>query len=132
MYPDKTQRHEAKFRSFAFGKVVRKTIPERLVLILLAYLAEKYVFVHVAIQLSYITTGVILMEQVLSALENNASCPLNEDDGKLWVFLRRLLVDKTERHFDIDLGDYGQLSDEEVRRMKKRIKDYEQEKGKKL
>ena len=132
MYPDKTQRHEAKFRSFAFGKVVRKTIPERLILILLAFLAEKYVFIHVSLPLSYIATGVILMEQALSALENNASCPLNEDDSKLWVFLRRLLVDKTERHFDIDLGEYGQLSDEEVERMKKRIHDYEQQKGKKL
>jgi hypothetical protein len=32
-YPDRTARHEAKFYSFAFGKVVRKTIPERLILI---------------------------------------------------------------------------------------------------
>lgn len=132
IYPDKTKRHEAKFRSFAFGKVVRKTIPERLSLILLAFLAEKYVFIHVAIPLSYIITGVILAEQTLSALENNASCPLDENDGRFWSMLRRLLVDKTSRHFDVDLGEYGKLSDEEVRRMKKRIKDYEQEKGKKL
>lgn len=41
MYPDKTQRHEAKFKSFAFGKVVRKTIPERLIVILLAFIAKK-------------------------------------------------------------------------------------------
>jgi len=121
IYPDKTKRHEAKFRSFAFGKVVRKTIPERLVLILLAFLAEKYVFVHVAIPLSYIITGVILAEQTLSALENNASCPLDENDGRFWA-----------RHFDVDLGEYGKLSDEEVRRMKKRIHDWEVERGRKV
>ena len=37
-YPDKTKRQEAKFTSFAFGKIIRSTIPKRLWLILLAYL----------------------------------------------------------------------------------------------
>ena len=44
-YPDRTARHEAKFYSFAFGKVIRKTIPERLIVILLAFAAERWVFV---------------------------------------------------------------------------------------
>ena len=68
----------------------------------------------------------------MSALENNASCPLDENDGRFWAMLRRLLVDKTSRHFDVDLGEYGKLSDEEVRRMKKRIHDYEVERGRKV
>ena len=33
-YPDKTQRKQAKFTSFAFGKVVKQTIPKRLMLII--------------------------------------------------------------------------------------------------
>lgn len=28
-YPERTARHEAKFTSFAFGKVVKQTIPKR-------------------------------------------------------------------------------------------------------
>lgn len=105
MYPEKTKRHEAKFRSFAFGKVVRKTIPERLVLIILAYVAEKYVFVHVDWPLSYIATGAIIFEQLLSALENNASCRLNERETLFWKVVKKVVIDKTERHFDVDLSE---------------------------
>ncbi|WP_418333184.1 hypothetical protein [Segatella sp.] len=50
-YPDKTQRKQAKFTSFAFGKVVKQTIPKRLMLVLLAFLAEHWVFIHVTIPL---------------------------------------------------------------------------------
>ena len=103
-YPDKTKRNEAKFTSFAFGKVVRKTIPERLVLILLAFLAEKYVFVHVSLPLSYIATGIILFEQMWSAFENNSSCR-SDEDGRLWRTLQRIMIDKTERHFDVELDE---------------------------
>ena len=50
-YPDKTQRKQAKFTSFAFGKVVKQTIPKRLMLIILAFLAEHWVFIHGTIPL---------------------------------------------------------------------------------
>ena len=127
MYPDRTTRHEAKFTSFAFGKVIRKTIPERLVMILLAFLAEKYVFIHVAIPLSYIATGAILFEQALSVLENNASCPLDENDSKFWVLLRKILVDKTERHFDINLDEL-KLTEEQIEVMRQRVREWDDKK----
>ena len=98
-YPSKVKRKQAKFTSFAFGKVVRKTIPERLVLILLAFLAEKYVFVHIDTNASYVVTGIIVLEQALSILENKVSCPDDEKDNRIWVFLRKILMDKTSRHF---------------------------------
>ena len=60
-YPDETKRHEAKFTSFAFGKVIRHTIPKRLTLIFLAYLLEHWVFIHVTIPLR-------MSSPVLSAL----------------------------------------------------------------
>lgn len=106
-YPDRTNRHEAKFTSFAFGKVVRHTIPNRLVVILLAWMAERFVFIHLAIPLSYIATGVILFEQAWSAMENNASCR-DDTESRFWRMLQRIMVDKTARHFDIDppLDDY--------------------------
>lgn len=104
-YPTRVKRKQAHFTSFAFGKVVRKTIPERLVLILLAFLAERYVFVHFDTHASYIITGIICIEQALSILENKVSCPEDKDDNRLWNFLRRVLLDKTSRHFDVDTSD---------------------------
>lgn len=110
-YPDKAKR-PAKFTSFAFGKVVRKTIPERLVLILLAFMAERWVFVHVSIPLSYIVTGAILFEQVWSALENNSSCR-SETESRFWRMLQRIMIDKTERHFDVTLDEIKGVKDGE-------------------
>lgn len=129
MYPDRTERHEAKFYSFAFGKVVRKTIPERLMVILLAFIAEKYVFVHVTIPLSYIATGVILFEQAWSALENNSSCR-SEEDSRFWRTLQKIMIDKTERHFDVNLDEL-KVTEEQIEAMRLRVKEWDKEKRKK-
>lgn len=102
-YPDKAKR-PARFTSFAFGKVVRKTIPERLILILLGFSAEHWVFIHVNIPLSYIVTGAILFEQGWSALENNSSCR-SANDSRFWRMLQKIMIDKTERHFDVNLDE---------------------------
>ncbi len=103
-YPDKTSRAKAKFTSFAFGKVVKETIPKRLWVIVLAYLAEHWVFVHVQLPLSYIVTGVICFEQAWSIMENESSCR-DEAEHRFWKLLQRVMVDKTERHLDVDLGE---------------------------
>lgn len=102
-YPDKVKREEAKFNSFDFSKVIKKTIPERIALILLAFVAEKYVFLHVDWHLEYICTAAILFEQLLSIAENMASC--NETDSRFWQMLKKILIDKTERHFELDLDE---------------------------
>ena len=103
-YPDKTTREKAKFTSFAFGKVVTQTIPKRLSLILLAFLVEHWVFIHVEIPLSYIVTGVICFEQAWSIMENESSCR-DEADSRFWRWLQKIMVDKTARHFDVDLNE---------------------------
>ncbi len=113
-YPQKAKR-PAKFTSFAFGKVVRKTIPERIVLILLGFMAEHWVFIHVDFPLSYIITGIILFEQIWSALENNSSCRC-AGDSRFWQILQKVMIDKTERHFDVNLrelrhGEKGRAHD---------------------
>ena len=131
-YPDKTRRREAGyFTSFAFGKVVRETIPKRLWLIILAYLAEHWVFVHVAIPLSYIVTGTICFEQLLSILENESSCR-DETDSRFWRMLQKILVDKTERHFDVDLGELreSRVTDEQVARAREILRMHEIDKKK--
>lgn len=103
-YPEKTTREKAKFTSFAFGKVVTQTIPKRLSLILLAFLVEHWVFIHVEIPLSYIVTGVICFEQAWSIMENESSCR-DEADSRFWRWLQKIMVDKTARHFDVDLNE---------------------------
>lgn len=128
-YPDRTTRHEAKFTSFAFGKVVRKTIPERLIVILLAWMAETFVFVHVSIPLSYIATGIILFEQAWSAMENNSSCR-SEEDSRFWRMLQRIMVDKTARHFDTEFPEL--VTDEQIERARKIIEEHDKRKGKRV
>lgn len=103
-YPERTKRKKAKFTSFEFGKVIRSTIPKRLWLIFLAYLVEHWVFIHVTIPLSFIITGAICFEQFWSILENESSCR-DERDSKFWRMLQKIMVDKTERHFDVNLSD---------------------------
>lgn len=103
-FPYKAKRHEAKFTSFAFGKVVRSTIPKRLALILLAYLVEHWVFIHVQVPLSYIVAGVICFEQAWSIMENESSCR-NENESRFWRVLQKIMIDKTERHFDVNLDE---------------------------
>ena len=101
-YPDRTTREKAKFTSFAFGKVVKQTIPKRLMLIILAFLAEHWVFIHVTIPLSYVVTGAICFEQFWSILENESSCR-TESESRFWKLMQQIMVDKTERHLDVNL-----------------------------
>lgn len=101
-YPDKTQRKQAKFTSFAFGKVVKQKIPKRLMLIILAFLEEHWVFIHVTIPLSYVVTGAICFEQFWSILENESSCR-TESESRFWKLMQQIMVDKTERHLDVNL-----------------------------
>lgn len=96
-YPEK-RRREAKFNSFCFGKVVRQTIPEMLCLIILAHLAEEYVVIDYDWKLPYVITGVICAWQMLSIVENMASC--NDSNSLFWKYLKKVLVSKVERHFD--------------------------------
>ena len=114
-YPDRVNGKKAKFTSYMFGKVIRQTIPERLILIMLAYMLEHWVFIPVTIPLSYIATGAICFEQIWSILENESSCRA-EEDSRLWKFLQNIMVDKTERHFDIDTSDITRRKKSEGRK----------------
>lgn len=102
-YPDKTQRKQAKFTSFAFGKVVKQTIQKRLMLIILAFLAEHWVFIHVTIPLSYVVTGAICFEQFWSILQNESSCR-PESESRFWKLMQQIMVDKTECYLDVNLN----------------------------
>jgi len=111
-YPDKVLKENAKFRSFSFAKVIRSTIPKRLILIILAYLVEHWVFVNMDVPLSYIVAGIICFEQAWSILENESSCR-GEKEGMFWKLLQKIMIDKTERHFDVNLDELKDKIDTE-------------------
>ena len=111
-YPDKVLKENAKFRSFSFAKVIRSTIPKRLIVIILAYLVEHWVFVHMDVPLSYIVAGIICFEQAWSILENESSCR-GQKEGMFWRLLQKIMIDKTERHFDVNLDEFKNKDDSE-------------------
>jgi hypothetical protein len=103
-YPDKKQRPAAYMSYKAWGMV--PTMIESFSIIMLMYAAQRWVFVDVYVPLSYIATGVICAVQLLSIAENKSSCRTPQDKGwNYWKIMAKVLVDKTERHFDVDLGD---------------------------
>lgn len=111
VYPDKVKREQAKFVSYKFRSVI-PTLIERMVIIILAYCCERWIFVHVSVPVSYIAAAVVCAEQALSIAENKASCRLPGDKhARVWKMLAKVLIDKTERHFDIDLGDDGKIQE---------------------
>lgn len=101
----KKKKKPARYNSYkAWGMI--PTMIESCVLILLMFAAQKWVFVDMYIPLSYIATGVICGVQLLSIAENKCSCRTPQDSGyKVWKVLAKVLVDKTSRHFDVDLSD---------------------------
>ncbi len=132
LYPEKSKRKKAKFTSFAFGKVVKSTIPKRLMVIFLAYIVEHWVFVHLSVPLSYIVTGIICFEQAWSILENESSCR-SEEESRFWRLLQRIMVDKTERHFDVTLDELKSgehVTEEQVDAARMLLREFEEHKRK--
>ena len=103
-YPSK-KRRPAKYASYKAWKMI-PTMIESFTLILLMFAAQKWIFVDVYMPLSYIATGAICGVQLLSIAENKCSCRTPQDKGYVvWKVLAKVLIDKTERHFDTDLSD---------------------------
>lgn len=109
-YPDKKQRPAAYVSYKAWGMI--PTMIESFSIILLMYAAQKWIFVDFYVPLSYIATGVICGVQLLSIAENKSSCRTPQDKGwNVWKILAKVLIDKTERHFDIKLDDLKNLGE---------------------
>lgn len=97
-YPE--QAKGGKFNSDDFAKVIKSTIPSRLMAIILAFLVERWVFIGLDVPLSYIVTGVICFEQAWSILENESSCR-TENESMFWKILQKIMIDKTARHLNM-------------------------------
>ena len=65
------------------------------------YLMQRMITDKMPVDLTKVAAGAICFWQLWSILENESSC-----NGSKWAkILQRVLVDKTSRHFDIDLSE---------------------------
>ena len=91
--------NDGKFKSIYFGKIFM-TLIKIYVLIILAFLIDTFIFEGFQLKLSNIAAGAVCFWQLWSMLENESSC----SDERWAKVLQKVLVDKTERHFDVDLS----------------------------
>lgn len=100
VHPARTGADAAKFKSHHFGSVI-VTLIKAYALIALSYLVQRYITDGLPVDLTKVSAGAICFWQLWSILENESSC-----NGSRWArVLQRVLVDKTSRHFDIDLSE---------------------------
>jgi len=96
--------------STAKGSKIIKTSIEVFVLLLLAHILDTQVFGFFdGLYIANYAAGVICVLQAWSILENASSC-----NGSQWAkLLQKIMVDKTERHLNIDLSDLKEKKDGE-------------------
>lgn len=99
-HPDKVSEDGKKFKSHHFGSVIM-TVIKSWALIVLAFLIQRHITDALPIDFTKVAAGAICFWQVWSILENESSC----NDSKWAKIMQKILVDKTSRHFDIDLSD---------------------------
>lgn len=92
--------NDGKFKSHYAGRVF-VTLIKIYALIMLTYLIDQYIVVGLSLALPNIVAGAVCFWQIWSMLENESSC----NDAKWARIAQRVMVDKTERHFDIDLHE---------------------------
>jgi hypothetical protein len=90
-----------KFKSLKMAKTVFELtifIPTGL---LLAWFTQQYIFEGMDVRLPQIFSGIVIFWQLWSILENESSC----SDAKWARILQKIMIDKTERHFDVNLSE---------------------------
>ena len=92
--------NDGKFKSNYAGRVFI-TLIKVYSLTILVHLIDVMVFPEIALHLPQVVAGAVCFWQIWSMLENESSC----NDAKWAKIAQRIMVDKTERHFDIDLHE---------------------------
>lgn len=100
-------RADGKFRSDHFGRVIVTLIKVAALIFLFGHM-EVHIFTDVNVPLTKIAAGAVCFWQIWSMLENESSC----NDAKWARLAQKIMVDKTERHFDIDLSILKHKDDE--------------------
>ena len=107
-HPRKTTKNTPKFNSKHFGDVLR-TLMLVYALLVFAYFLHMYVTDSLNFNAMKLAAGLVIGWEIWSSLENESSC-----NGKKWAkLLQEIMVDKTERHFDIDLSKFKHVDDVE-------------------
>lgn len=92
--------NDGKFKSIHAGRVL-VTLIKIYALIILAFLIDQFIIPDISLRLTNIVAGAVCFWQVWSMLENESSC----NEARWAKIAQRVLVDKTERHFDVDLHE---------------------------
>ena len=92
--------NDGKFKSNYAGRVFI-TLIKVYSLTILVHLIDAMVFPEIAFHLPQVVAGAVCFWQIWSMLENESSC----NDAKWAKIAQRIMVDKTERHFEIDLHE---------------------------
>ena len=108
VHPTKTTRNTPKFNSRHFGEVLR-TLMSVYALLVFAHFLHTYVTDALPFNALKLAAGLVIGREVWSCLENTSSC-----NGKKWTkLLQEIMVDKTQRHFDIDLSALKDTKEED-------------------
>ena len=99
-FGEQAPKKSGKFRSSNFGRVTH-TLIKVYALIILAYFINLYITSGIGIDMTKVAAGAVCFWQLWSILENESSC----NDAAWARVAQKVLVDKTERHLDIDLSD---------------------------
>lgn len=92
--------NDGKFKSHYAGRVF-VTLVKVYAVTVLAYMIDTIIFPEIAMLLPNIVAGTVCFWQIWSMLENESSC----NNARWAEIAQRIMVDKTERHFDIDLHE---------------------------
>lgn len=100
--------NDGKFKSHYAGRVF-VTLIKVYALTILAFLIERYIFPDFKLLLPNMVAGAVCFWQIWSMLENESSC-----NNAHWAKIaQRIMIDKTERHFDIDLHELKESLDKD-------------------
>lgn len=98
-HPDRTNADTGKFNSKHFRSVLT-TLAEVYALLVFAHFSHIYITSGLPFHALKVAAGLVIGWQGWSILENMSSC-----NGAKWAkILQSVMIDKTERHFDIDLS----------------------------
>jgi chromate transport protein ChrA len=100
--------NDGKFKS-DYAKRIFNTMLKIYALIMLTYLIDTVIIPFWDLHLHNIIAGVFCFAQIWSILENESS----ENDSSWARILQKVMVNKAERHFDIDLNDLKQIKKHE-------------------
>lgn len=90
--------NDGKFKS-SYARRIFNTFLTISSLVVLAYLMDTYIFTFATLYLANVIAGAFCALQLLSILENESS-----ENNNTWArTLQKILVNKAERHFNIDI-----------------------------